>query len=220
MMRSKWIIFGILVLSLIALTTTTSFAAPSGDRGARAEVRFLEEMMDHHQMAVDMANDCLKKAKTGTVITLCKNVIAAQTAEIKQMHDWLLAWYQIEYSPMPMSQMMNMMGQNQGMGMIGGMHMGGMTATPDMNGMMAQMPDDMPLMMGMMAGLSKLDGKDYEIAWIEAMIDHHSMAIGMSQQLLPRVQHPELKKLAQSIIDDQTAEIQKMEGLLTQFGDK
>ena len=219
-MGSKWIIFGTLALTLVAFTATTTFAAPPADRGARAEVRFLEGMMDHHQMALDMSNDCLKKAKTDSVVTLCKNIIAAQTAEIKQMRDWLSAWYQIDYNPMPMSQMMEMMGQNQGHGMMmGGMHMGGMMGgTP--NAMMNGMPDDMPVMMGMMAGLSNLDGKDYEIAWVEAMIDHHSMAVAMSQQLLPRVAHPELKKLAQSIIDDQTAEIQKMEGLLTQFGDK
>jgi uncharacterized protein (DUF305 family) len=219
-MRRKWIFFWILVLSLVTLTRTTIFAASPADRSARAEVRFLEGMMDHHQMAVDMANDCLKKAKTESVITLCKNIITAQSAEIKQMRDWLLAWYQIEYNPMPMSQMMSMMGKNQGMGMMGGMHMGGMMATPDMHDMMAQMPDDMPLMMGMAAGLSKLEGTEYEIAWVEAMIDHHSMAIGMSNQLLPHVQHPELKQLAQRIITDQTAEIQEMESLLTQFGDK
>jgi hypothetical protein len=39
-----------------------------------------------------------------------------------------------------------------------------------------QMPDDMPLMMGMMSGLSKLEGKEYEIAWLEAMIDYHDDA--------------------------------------------
>src|SRR5512141_910008 len=124
MMRRVWIVFGILAFSLVALTTTTALAAPTSDRGARAEVRFLEGMSDHHQMAVDMANDCLKKAKTDSVITLCKNIIAAQTAEIKQMQAWLLSWYQVQYNPMPMSQMMDMMSRNQGGTMMGGIMMG------------------------------------------------------------------------------------------------
>ena len=93
-----------------------------------------------------------------------------------------------------------------------------MGGTP--NAAMNGMPDDMPGMMGMMAGLSRLQGKDYEIGWVEAMIDHHSMAVSMAQLLLPHVEHPELKNLAQNIIDSQTAEIKQMEGLLTQFGDK
>ena len=220
-MKSKWVMLAVLFLSLVSLGTSTTFAAPASDRGARAEVRFLEGMIDHHQMALDMANDCLMKAKTDSVLTLCKNIITAQTAEIKQMQGWLTSWYQNQYNPMPMSQMMDMMSKNQGGMVMGGM----MSGTPDMNGtnmgsMMNKMPDDMPAMMGMMAGLSRLQGKDYEIAWVEAMIDHHSMAIAMSQQLLPHVEHPELKKLAQSIIDDQSAEIKQMEGLLTQFGDR
>lgn len=235
-MRRKWIILSILALALVALTTTTTLAAPPADRGARTEVRFMEGMSDHHQMALDMANDCLKKAKADSVLTLCKNIIDSQSAEIKQMQNWLQTWYQISYNPMPMSQMMDMMSRNQG-GMMGGMMMGGMMGgTPDasamggmmggtpaangMGGMMGRMPDDPPLMMGMMAGLSKLQGKDYEIAWVEAMIDHHSQAIAMAKQDLPHFEHPELTKLAQSIIDSQAAEIQKMEGLLTQFGDK
>jgi uncharacterized protein (DUF305 family) len=227
-MKSKWTMFALLMLSLVGLSTTTTMAAPAADRGARAEVRFLEGMIDHHQMAVDMADDCLKKAKTDSVLTLCKNIITVQSAEIKLMEGWLASWYQLRYNPMPMSQMMDMMNKSQSGMMMGDMQMSGgmqMSGTPDMNGMnmggtMNKMPDDMPGVMGMMAGLSKLEGNDYEIAWVEAMIDHHSMAIAMAQQLLPHVEHPELKKQAQSIIDDQSAEIKQMEGLLTQAGEK
>lgn len=220
-MKNRWLLFAVFVLSLATLTSTNAFAATAADRGARAEVRFLEGMIDHHQMALDMANDCTSKAKTDSVVTLCKAIITAQSAEIKEMQSWLASWYQIQYNPMPMSQMMDMLGKSKNGNMMGGMNMG----TPDamgMNGMNmgSAMPDDMPGMMGMMAGLSKLEGKDYEVAWVEAMIDHHAMAVVMSQQLLPYVEHPELKKLAQNIIDDQTAQIKQMEDMLTQFGDK
>ncbi len=73
---------------------------------------------------------------------------------------------------------------------------------------------DPSMMMGMMAGLSRLTGTNYEIAWLEAMIDHHDDAIHMSERLLPQVVHPELGELAQRIIDDQSAEIEAMETLI------
>ncbi len=75
---------------------------------------------------------------------------------------------------------------------------------------------DPSMMMGMMAGLSRLTGTDYEIAWLEAMIDHHDDAIHMAERLLPQVVHPELGELAQQIIDDQSAEIEAMEALISE----
>jgi uncharacterized protein (DUF305 family) len=230
MMKKYWVLTLLVVLTLG--TSTTVFAdKPAEGRAGRAEVRFLEGMMDHHQMAVDMANDCVKKAKTESVVNMCHNIIAAQTAEIKTMHDWLLAWYQIDYTPMSMSHMMDMMqshnNHNNG-GMMGGMHTDGSMhgtpdshtgseshATPEAHTGAMQMPDDMPMMMGMMAGLNNLEGTDYEVAWLEAMIDHHDDAVHMSNRILKNAEHPELRDMANKIIADQTAEIETMETLIT-----
>src|SRR5437867_3971442 len=95
-----------LILAFFAVILTfgavpAAFAdAPIEGRPSRAEVRFMEGMSDHHQMALDMANDCLKKAKTDSVLKMCQDIIAAQTPEIKQLHYWLLAWYNVEYKTM------------------------------------------------------------------------------------------------------------------------
>lgn len=57
------------------------------------------------------------------------------------------------------------------------------------------------------------------MAWLEAMIDHHSDAIHMSERLLERdaegTVHPALRELAQNIIDSQTEEIARFEEMLT-----
>lgn len=112
---------------------------------------------------------------------------------------------------MPMMDMMNMM-----------------EMMPDMEGMMGEaateMPEgvftDPPMMMGMMAGLNRLEGTEYDIAWMEAMIDHHDDAIRMAERLLERVPegegHAELRSLAEQIIADQTAEIEALESLISQ----
>lgn len=203
-MRKNTLIRYILVgISMMLMVGMVNADAPIDGRAGRAEVRFLEGMIDHHQMALDMATDCLENAQTEAVITLCNDVITAQSAEIAQMQEWLLDWYQIEYTPMSMYEMMP------------DDDMGGM----DMGNMNMQMPPytDPPMMMGMMAGLSRLEGVDYEIAWLESMIDHHDDALHMAERILLRAEHANLITLAEAIISAQTAEIEYMEALILEL---
>lgn len=190
-----------MMLAALSLTVQRTHAdGPVTGRAGRAEVRFMEGMIDHHQMALDMAQDCLNKATTQAVRTLCQNVIDAQTPEIELLRGWLASWYGVEYAPVPMLQLMEMMGTG-----MSGMGHGDHTTNP---------ATDMPLMMGMMAGFDRLEGLDYEIAWLEAMIDHHDDAVHMSQRILRYAEHEELRALALQIIGDQTAEIKLMEAML------
>jgi uncharacterized protein (DUF305 family) len=216
-MKRLWLIFGLIVLTFSAFAAPAALAdGPSEARIGRAEIRFMQGMIDHHQMALDMANDCLAKAITESVQTMCQNVIDEQSAEISTMQTWLQAWYGITYTPMSMTEMMDMMGMDDMM--MGGDPMpGGMMEMP---GMGHNMMVDPPMMMGMMAGLSQLEGVDYEIAWLESMIDHHDDAINMSERLLRRLGesgHAELRELAQNIIDAQTTEIESMEQLIAEL---
>ena len=152
--QRRWLILGVLA-ALVSLGVSSAAQAngPTTGRAGRSEVRFLEGMMDHHQMALDMSNDCLAKAKTDTVRTLCQNIITAQTAEIKTMQGWLAAWYKIDYKLVPM---MNSMSG----GMLG---MGGMATAQPTAAATPGMATDPAQMMGMMAGLDRLQGRDYEI---------------------------------------------------------
>ena len=85
-------------------------------------------------------------------------------------------------------------------------------------GMMGTMEDPAG-MMGMMGWYHHhLTGVDYEIAWLEAMIDHHDDALHMAERILEVTERPDLQELAQGIIDAQTAEIEFMEGLLSELG--
>ncbi|MFN8530114.1 MAG: DUF305 domain-containing protein [Anaerolineae bacterium] len=197
-------------LGALCLLVSAAFTASAQDtvtldgRAARAEVRFLEGMIDHHQMALDMANDCLGKATTDEVLTFCQGVIDAQTPEIEQMIVWLHDWYHIDYAPVPMTLDSGMDGMSGMSGMSG---MGG-----------SEGPFTDPAMsMGMMAGLNRYTGLDYDIAWLESMIDHHDDALHMSIRLLRRDLHPELRDLAVRIIAAQTEEIAHMEAVIDQL---
>lgn len=211
----KW--FGLMLVLVLAVTPLLA-DEPAAGRAGRAEVRFMEGMIDHHQMALDMAEDCLVNAVTDELRTMCQDVIDAQSGEISQMQAWLKGWYGLVYNPVSMAMMMQFMPADM---TVDGVMLGGMAESAGHDGMgHGGMPAGMdpPMMMGMMAGLSRLEGHEYEIAWMEAMIDHHDDAIHMSERLLARGEHQELLDMAQQIITDQTAEIATMEAMIMERG--
>lgn len=74
----------------------------------------------------------------------------------------------------------------------------------EMPGMAASMNMDMGMMKTMGAG------HDYDVMFIDMMVPHHEGALVMSREALTRAEHPEVKTLAQQIIDAQTREIEQM----------
>ena len=205
-MKTFRIIMSILVFSFTAFALPVLADAPVEGRIGRAELRFMEGMIDHHQMAIDMANDCLARTDISEELrSECQMIIDSQQPEIEQMQAWLLAWYNVQYAPMSMMDMMGMMGDD-----MAGMDHSGMEGMP---------ATDPAMMMGMMAGFNRFEGAEYEMAWLEAMIDHHDDATHMAQRFLDRdtdgAAHPELREMAQNIIDSQTEEIARFEEMLT-----
>ncbi len=53
---------------------------------------FIEQMIDHHQGAIDMAELASKNAKHDEIKQMSEDIIEAQTSEINQMRDWQKAW--------------------------------------------------------------------------------------------------------------------------------
>jgi len=125
--RPIWIIGLVTVLVIVIGGSAVLAHEPSEGRAGRSELRFLEGMIDHHQMALDMANDCLAKATTESVKSLCQNVITAQSREILTMRGWLLSWYGMDYQPMSMLPA----GSQPGAPSSGGMMQGGMMGMMD-----------------------------------------------------------------------------------------
>lgn len=54
-----------------------------------ADKDFAQEMIVHHEMAVEMAKDVLAKGKDPEIKQLAEEVIAAQTKEIEFLRAWL-----------------------------------------------------------------------------------------------------------------------------------
>lgn len=50
---------------------------------------YAQQMIPHHQSAVEMAEVYLKYGKNAELLALCKNVVSAQTEEIAYLQNWL-----------------------------------------------------------------------------------------------------------------------------------
>lgn len=65
-----------------------------GKTGDELDRIFLEDMIVHHQGALDMTEVLLEKTERPELQTLAADIIIAQTAEIIQMEAWLEKWFQ------------------------------------------------------------------------------------------------------------------------------
>ena len=78
---------------------------------------FIEEMIPHHEGAIEMATLALERPTSDDILSLSRTIIDAQTREIVDMKRWYLEWFGTEVSES--SSMMGMghgaMGHMQGM---------------------------------------------------------------------------------------------------------
>jgi uncharacterized protein (DUF305 family) len=73
------------------------------------------------------------------------------------------------------------------------------------------MPGMKTSMEGMGSGQMKaLKGAEYDLMYVDMMIPHHEGAVALANEALTRATHPEVKELAQRIIDIQQEEVVMM----------
>ncbi len=141
------------------------------DESASFETSFMQEMTDHHAMAVDMGEICIDSATHEELRTTCQGIVTSQTAEIAQFQSWLSEWYDVaDYQP--------------------------------------QMSDDDHQQM---QALESLEGEEFEIEFMDMMIEHHQQAVTDAQECTSRATHEALLSICEDIIEAQTAEIAQME---------
>ena len=64
-----------------------------GKTGAELEESFLDDMIVHHQGAIDMAESLLVGTTRPELIQLANDIITAQTREIGMMQQWRAEWF-------------------------------------------------------------------------------------------------------------------------------
>ena len=145
------------------------------DRGGQlSEYAYLAEMVAHHEEAVTAAQQ-LERSRRADLRDFGEDIVAAQTAQIDQMQQWLADWY------------------------------------PDRSGRVVYQP--------MMRDLTDLSGDRLDRTFLLDMTRHHMAAVMMSQQLLMHgvAEHDEVEALAETIRDEQHAEIFQMRQWLQEW---
>ncbi len=82
--------------------------------GKDFEIKFMQDMIAHHQGAVDMAKLVATNTKRPELLKLSQDIIAAQNKEIADQTGWLASWY----NEKPLANSMDAPGM---MDMMGGM---------------------------------------------------------------------------------------------------
>lgn len=141
-----------------------------------SDIAFAQQMIPHHEQAVEMADLALERSTDPNVESLAEQITGSQDPEIQQMTGLLKKW--------------------------------GAPVAPDKS--------DMP---GMMSGeemrqLEQATGSEFDVMWLQMMIQHHQGAIELAKTELKEGSDADAKALAQRIIEAQDAEIREMVGLL------
>lgn len=168
-----------------------------------ADAQFMQHMIVHHGQAVEMVALLDAHGESETVKRLGRRIAMSQEAEIALMRGWLVERGQAEAPADPHAHH----------------HMPGM----DMSAMDI-MPSDTPVMPGMlspaqMARLAEARGAAFDRLFLQGMIQHHQGALDMVDGLLAQNgtgEDPMLSEFLTSVVADQSAEILRMQSLLSE----
>lgn len=183
------IAIALLVVGVLGIAATTVLQRSStpvlqGRAPDAMDAMFIEEMVPHHQDAIDMAEMALGRSERPEIMQLAEDVIRTQSAEIDQMRAWYREWYGAD---VPES------GGRPGMMGRGSPGM--------MRGMMWQGTVDLE-------ALEEAD--EFDKVFLEAMVPHHEMGVMMSRMAGSVTRRPELRELTRSIERAQRQEIADM----------
>ena len=169
---------------------TSSSSSDSAATFNDSDVTFAQQMIPHHEQAIEMAQMAQGRAKSGDVIELAADIEAAQGPEIDTLQGWLEAW-----------------GEDVPSGGMGGMDHGDMG--DGSGGSMAGMMDEEE-----MNDLMASSGIEWDRMFLEMMIEHHEGAVEMAQVEVDEGKNADAVAMARKIINDQQAEISEMRRLL------
>lgn len=88
-----------LAATALFIPLSVAAAAPAPESStANYETDFLEGMIDHHAMAVQMASLCEGRAVHSELLSMCSQIASTQQQEIATMQSWQ-DWYGATHQP-------------------------------------------------------------------------------------------------------------------------
>lgn len=186
-------------------------AAPAAaQRPTDADVRFVRDMIPHHQQALEMTALVAARTESRALRLLAERIETTQADEIA----WMRAWLAEHDAPSPAGHEGHG-SAHDAHGAVHGSHGSGHAAPDDAHMDHAMMPG--MLTPREMARLAAASGVVFEGLFLEGMIRHHEGAVGMVRGLFASpgaAQTPDLFRFASDVEADQAAEIARMRDML------
>ncbi len=160
-------------------------------RFTAADVKFMQDMILHHQQAVEMAALVRDRTRSRPLVDAAGRIDRSQAGEIRFMRTWLTDRGQDAPNPAASH----------------GAH-GGHAAHEGMPGMSTP---------AQLTALAAARGSDFDRQFLERMIAHHEGALTMARDLLERAgsaYDPNLFDFVNEVVNEQQAEIDRMTALL------
>ena len=160
-----------------------------------SDIEYLEHMIPHHQVAIDMSRLVQPRIESVTILSLCRDIIRKQSYEIFEMkgmktYNGDVVSNNVWRKENPMTSL-DLYNPN--------------LSKTTCNPLFFKPNDHSKMMEGMV-----LDQKKY----LEHMIPHHQVAIDMSRRLLLHTNNSYLLEFCRKLIIEQQGEIFYMENLL------
>ena len=150
------------------------------------DLHFIDMMIMHHEEGIEMAQIAQTKARNAKVKAFATKTAADQQKDIEALQAHRNHWYAGK-PPMDRAMMESMM----------------QTMHP---GMQMDMEDTRRKLMA-------TEGTAFDRLFLDTMIHHHQMAIGMAKDATTKGEHAEIKDLARKALVKQTSEIAEMNRL-------
>lgn len=174
------------IAALLAALTVSACGGHEAATGRAGDIVFAQDMIPHHEQALEMSALALAADASPEVTALAKKIQAAQDPEIVLMRSWLRDWGAEELP-----------------------HSGGPGEESD--GHEHEMPG---MATGeQLLALAEARGAEFDALWIDLMVAHHEGAIEMAEQVAQTTDDLEVQALAAEIIATQAQEIERMQGL-------
>ena len=161
-----------------------------------SDVEYLEHMIPHHQVAIDMSRLLQPVTKSDIMLNVCRDIIRKQSFEIYEMKG-MKSYKGVLFS--------NDTGVREFIQTTNDVYNNNLTNQTKCNPLFFK-PNDHSKMMKSM----KINDRSY----LEHMIPHHQVAINMTRRLLLHTHNSYLLNFSRKLILDQQNEIIYMKGLL------
>ncbi|GAB3851489.1 DUF305 domain-containing protein [Nocardioides maradonensis] len=174
-----------------------SAPAPATSRPSAVDVGFSQDMAVHHEQAI-LLSTLAQTRGTRTVRTIANGILAGQSQELGALRGWLRLWGEPAVDPQPMA------------------WMGGERVMPGMPGMVMPMPG--MATGGQLTRLAQLQGRRFDVLFLQLMIRHHQGGILMAADARQHAALGVVRDAAASMIVQQVEDIGAMRALLRADG--